>query len=58
MHKKTKQKLQLKNDCGDIISAYVLDDNLNKIINENMSYSGNVYKTVVCHKNNLMEILQ
>ena len=54
-HKKTGQKLQIKEDGGDIVSCYVLDDNLNKI---RIRSSGCNYKTTVCQKNNLVEAIQ
>ena len=50
-HRITKQKVQMKTDCGDIIEAYVLDGNLNKIkLNSS-------YKTIICNKKNLVEVI-
>jgi hypothetical protein len=53
-HKKTGQTLQIKAAYGDIATCYVLDENLNKIIEHNKKER---YKTVVCNKNNLLEVL-
>ena len=55
IHRKTGQKLQVKVDCGDIVSCYVLDDNLNKI---RVNSSKRNYKVVLCKKHNLVEVLQ
>lgn len=46
-HKKTGQKLEIKIDCGDIVSVYVLDDDLNRLKNS----SGHIVK--LCNKKNL-----
>lgn len=50
VHRKTGQKLKIKEDCGDIASCYILNNNLEKI------KSHGVYKVTLCHKHNLVEI--
>jgi hypothetical protein len=49
-HKKTKQLLELKDDGGDIVSCYVLDDSCNRII----TIEGG-FQTEVFQKKNLFE---
>lgn len=61
IHKKTKQRLLLKKS-GDLVSTYyVLDNNLNKILDKNefgkewFNVNGNkVYKTAICHNENVI----
>ena len=50
-HKKTKQLLELKDDGGNIVSCYVLDDNYNRIkIEED-------FQIEVFQKKNLFEVV-
>ena len=55
-HKKTGQALQLESDHGDMATCFLLDENLNKIRIYGFDCS-QIWETVICSKENLVEVL-